>query len=707
MFFNCTSLSITIPSSVTSIGTNAFYKCPLTSITIPIGFKTISQGAFAATNCTSISIPNSVTTIGISAFGQCKKLTSISIPDSVTSIGDQAFTGCAFKSFTIPNGITMIPNLFLADNPLTSIVIPSNITSIGDNAFHTCRQLTSVTLPSNITKISHFAFFQCGSLPTIEIPSSVTSIGVEAFRQCAALTSVTFKGTGLITIDDRAFRECRMLNNFPIPSTVTRIGNSSFDTCNALTSLTFPNGLKSIGIQALLYCGLTDLQLTIPSSMTYIGDSAFTGQSYTELVFAEPCNLTTVGGFAFQYSKISFIDLGKTKLTSIPQQMFFLTSSVQASFGKRTVILPYGITSIGLDAFNNFKNSFELIVIPNTITTLASSCFFYPYTSGVEMTYTCNKLIMFTSSDDGVTKQYYQYIGTMPFMTAAGNTAFNSIITSFNANKTNTNLWSRSFFSAVNAFLPSVENVGVGDTFSVYFYYYIPGVTYSISGVLSSDLSGASLSDTIPEGPSTKTFTVTSGGTKTITFTTSDNATASVYIKPIPYVAITPSASLIYPKPLGSAVLTGGSVLSEIGGNVVAGSFRASPDVSSAIYNVGTYTDVPAIFYPDEINYYSNSSTVFQITINRATTTELQTISVSPTALKTAGYTATELLDANISTPQLKTAGYTATELIEANVTTTDLKTGGYTATELKAANVSTLELKTVGYTATNLKEAN
>ena len=65
--------SVTIPNTVTSIGSYAFYFC---------------------SGLTSVSIPNSVTSIGEGAFHGCGGLTSITIPDSVISIGHSAFYGC-------------------------------------------------------------------------------------------------------------------------------------------------------------------------------------------------------------------------------------------------------------------------------------------------------------------------------------------------------------------------------------------------------------------------------------------------------------------------------------------------------------------------------------------------------------------------------------------------------------------------------------
>ena len=70
-----------------------------------------------------MTIPNSVTSIGSEAFRDCIGLTSVAIPDSVTSIGNYAFKGCSgLTSVTIPNSVTSIGDeaFFYCDN-LTSV----------------------------------------------------------------------------------------------------------------------------------------------------------------------------------------------------------------------------------------------------------------------------------------------------------------------------------------------------------------------------------------------------------------------------------------------------------------------------------------------------------------------------------------------------------------------------------------------------------
>jgi TolB-like protein len=193
-FYGCWGLtSVAIPSLVTSIGYGAFAACDnLTNISVDPGngaYTSVSGVLFDKAGKTLVcypagkkgayTVPSSVTTIGVQAFDDCKSLTSVKIPYGVTTIGEAAFYFCTgLTSVDIPSSVTTIGDGAFAGAGLTRVTVTMVIT-IGEEAF-AGTFLTSVDIPSSVTSIGDGAFLGCSRLTSVTL-SRRTRMGAGAF----------------------------------------------------------------------------------------------------------------------------------------------------------------------------------------------------------------------------------------------------------------------------------------------------------------------------------------------------------------------------------------------------------------------------------------------------------------------------------------------------------------------------------------------
>jgi len=130
------------------------------------GVVSIGNNAFAYTDLTSVSIPTSVTSIGSYAFQSCFSLASVAIPNGVTSIGESVFVNCgSLTSVTIPNSLTSIgANAFYGCWGLGSVFLPSTLSSsqIGQAGFPSTAvfYVGSVGLPTSMASQADLATTQ-------------------------------------------------------------------------------------------------------------------------------------------------------------------------------------------------------------------------------------------------------------------------------------------------------------------------------------------------------------------------------------------------------------------------------------------------------------------------------------------------------------------------------------------------------------------
>ena len=296
-FSSCKLLkTIKIPSGVTAIPGYCFENCSsLESVTIPEGVKDIEGYAFSGCNLNALTLPESLTTLGSNAFESCKSLKTIKIPSGVTTIPDQCFDGCSsLESVTIPEGVTTIrKNAFRFCN-LNALTLPESLTTLGSGAFSGCKNLESVTLPESLKTFGSNAFESCKSLKAIKIPSGVTAIPSSCFRECSSLESVTIS-EGVTSIAGFVFYHCN-LNALTLPESLEAIGSGAFYNNPSLKSVNIPAKVKTIKSQAFYECGLTDL--VIPEGVQTIGDYAFYNNSLKNLTL--PSTITSIGNDAFK-----------------------------------------------------------------------------------------------------------------------------------------------------------------------------------------------------------------------------------------------------------------------------------------------------------------------------------------------------------------------------------------------------------------------
>jgi hypothetical protein len=153
-FKDCSAItSIINPESVSTIGSDnldsgAFQGCTqLQHVKLPTAnpnfTKIYSCTFFGCSSLTSIGesktilsikIPNTVTTIGTNAFKDCSAITSIILASnaSLTTIENYAFLNCA---------------------SLTSIIIPNTVRAIGPNAFLGCTSLVTIYISNETARI--------------------------------------------------------------------------------------------------------------------------------------------------------------------------------------------------------------------------------------------------------------------------------------------------------------------------------------------------------------------------------------------------------------------------------------------------------------------------------------------------------------------------------------------------------------------------
>ena len=319
---------------------NSRYADQIKNIVLEEGITYIGDYAFNKSAelkyLDSLTIPSTVTSIGESAFGGLNYLRKVHISDLAQ------WCGIAFESAGA-NPLDREADLYLNGTILEKMTIPETVEEISNYAFKGCTSLKVVEIPETVKVIASFAFNSCPNLGKIVfrgdapvfgnavftlnthyayypannptwtadvlqdyggtvtwIPynpdtedvmsdkyPSATPIGTIRWNVDEATGVLTITGTGLMQ-DYSSMREApwkefsSVVTGIVIEEGIVTIGDMAFYEFSNVTSVSLPSTLTRIGAAAFDHCGLKEI--TLPENLSKIGSGAFNGCPYLDKI---------------------------------------------------------------------------------------------------------------------------------------------------------------------------------------------------------------------------------------------------------------------------------------------------------------------------------------------------------------------------------------------------------------------------------------
>lgn len=222
--------------------------------------------------------------------------------------------------------------------------------------------LRKIILPDNIESIGQYAFTYT-MLEDITLPSSLKSLGVGSFQNCQHMKMDKFVvPEGITEIPFQCFKNNRGVKEFVLPTTIRSIDGFAFDDAR-MERINFPDGLESIGINALQGCELLS-EAILPNSCTDIQTHAFY-MCYNLEKMRLPETLAVIPSNLAVFSALTEISIPKMA-KEIDEFAFGFCERLSS------VKIPEGLEKIASYAFLNCN--LESIKLPSTLSMLGSAC---------------------------------------------------------------------------------------------------------------------------------------------------------------------------------------------------------------------------------------------------------------------------------------------------------------------------------------------
>ncbi len=373
--------------TITAIGDEAFYGAVFEGdITFPVTLASIGECAFEEAFCVmpgqddvededkvrasfTFSSPLSSIADGAFAWSVMKNLT---LPGTLATLGDNVFNYSEVEAFLVTgtgSAYASQDGLLLSADKKTLIAYPSASATV------------EFTVPSFVENIGEGAFYGGQVyLEKVVFPTTVKSIGINAFRDSAGISSVIIQNPD-IELGEAAFFGLEGVTELQLPVGLKSIPKRCFFDLSSLKTLVIPEGVTSIGDEALSWGGFTEI--TFPSTLVSTGRTSMS--QCVDLTSVQlPASMQTLGEFTFaECSSLVSVSLGGTK--TVGENAFSSCTALKEVTGANVETLADGVFfgCTALEKFPQFPalksigavvvlgcKSLTEFVIPASVTTI-------------------------------------------------------------------------------------------------------------------------------------------------------------------------------------------------------------------------------------------------------------------------------------------------------------------------------------------------